>query len=1040
MIRLSRFGVAVQIGIGFLVGILLLAAVSTVAIQRIGVMRARAAEAAVLESTSTLSRDVMAQMVDQEAAARGHALTGDAAFLSTMQAAQARLAADLAVLDKADQTEVINSSRLEQIDIEAVQLESDIAAVKKNLAAEVALQPGSRAAAGVLARAQESFARMRRSNDALLDYTTAQAKAATHEFEREQEIVVAALIGSTVAAVLLLILTAVTIGGSIARRLARVTQALHDVTEQDVSQLTAAFNRLADGDLSATFSSDRPFIADEGRDEIALLAESYNGVAAGLGLIGIEFNKMTGRLGTTISGIIAAANELAHMSTRMSSATSESTAAVEQISVSIAGVADGARSQAERIASAGKRADDLSLAAHRIAGASDAQATASLEAVDAVRRLDEQISAFASLGSTLAVAAEHAQVEARTGEASVEQTASAMNRIRESTDVAHQAMRTLEQSSAEVSKIVAVIDDMADQTNLLALNAAIEAARAGEQGRGFAVVADEVRKLAEKSRISTGEIARILDSIRAESVRAAHAIDTASQQMEAGIARSEEANKALGAVGLAITQTAEIAAEVANRSSEMHSASGALTQSIARASRIIDENANTAGEVRTTTEAVLDNIRPVAVFAEAQATTAQEVSAATVALSTQIAEMHASTRTSRLHADLLRRLVGAFRNVGVAAARENVIRIAAALAIGILALYPRPAPATTEFARRTLLSCGACHTVGTKLTDFGKAYKARGFTTPPLVPPGDIPVTLQAQAQYTNVPDEGLPPVIVDKVILLAGGPLGPHFTADGQQYVMDGGAPGDLRELWLEYTSSWKNEIPIDSYAGQLVMPLPTDPQRFKLSQEDYALWVQTVGNNPFNFYEPMDGVRLSAGKEIDGLSLTTLALSNHDQGSPIGQTGTDWMFAGTQTFKHAQFEVYRYTGRRALPGADQFWRQGYGANFYTGRLTLNADIQTGNDTNPLGTGQAVTSSGGYLQGVYQIGHSVFAYAREDGVNDTAGNFSRAFVFGTSAFVGSAFKLQFEDVVTHQPSTQNAFSVIFGFGISTIHMGSSSY
>jgi hypothetical protein len=138
--------------------------------------------------------------------------------------------------------------------------------------------------------------------------------------------------------------------------------------------------------------------------------------------------------------------------------------------------------------------------------------------------------------------------------------------------------------------------------------------------------------------------------------------------------------------------------------------------------------------------------------------------------------------------------------------------------------------------------------------------------------------------------------------------------------------------------------------------------------------------------------------------------------------------------------FEVFRYTGRRALPFADQFWRQGYGANFYTGRLTVNTMLETGNDTNPLGIGEAVVSSGGYVQGVYQVGRSLFAYAREDGVNDTTGNFRRDFVTGASMFIGRALKLQVEDVLTTAQQTHNGFALVLGFGVSTIHTGSAAY
>ena len=1039
---LARFRVAVQIGAGFLVGVVLLSAVAAVAYNRVTVMRSRAAEATALGGISTLTRDVMAQMLEQAAAVRGFVATGDRSYFVPIERAQRALAADLSVLDKSDQTTAIDSARLEQVDIEAAQIESDIGAVRKGFAQQV--KPGlAHAQAALNMRENERyFANLRRDDDALLTYTTAQAKAATREFEQAVAVLVTVLIASTIAALVLFALTAALIGRSITRRLWAVTQALIEVTEQDVASLTAAFDKLSAGDLSATFQSDRSFIIDEGLDEIAQLAQSYNGVVAGLGLISIEFAKMTQTLRDVIAGIVAATDDLARISSRISTATGESSAAVDQIAASTEHVAYGARSQAEQLAQARAQIDTLGQSARAIASGSEAQARGAAHAVAAVRSLDEQISAFSLLGADLASATAVALEQARSGEACVRNTALAMSGIDDATRTAELAMQHLETTAGAVSDIVVVIQDIADQTNLLALNAAIEAARAGEHGRGFAVVADEVRKLAEKSKVSAGQISRILEQNRDESARAAQAIGSAFDQVQRGTALSAQATDALAALGASIEQTGRVAAEVASRSEQMRSASAQLTRNISDVSDVIAGNSAAAASVNERSNDVITTIEPVAASAEAQAKTAREVSDATGVLSQQLQEMTGSSQSAQQQSQRLRELVGVFRNIDLPKLRDNVLRIAAMLVVGLFFALPRPASATTEFARRTLLSCGACHVTPARLTDFGKAFKATGYVVPQLVGRGDIPVTLQAQGQYASDPDPtGLPKTIVDKVILLTGGPLSKHVTYDGQQYVMDGGVPGDLREAWLEYVSSWTNRIPVELRAGQQVLPLSTDPQRFKLSQQDYLLFVQTVGEDGFNLYEPMDGVRISLGKEVSGFSGSVLALSNHDQGSPVLQTGTDWMFAGRQTFKRAEFEVYRYEGRRALDGAqDVFWRQGYGANAYIGRFTLHTMLQTGNDSNADGSGVPIFSSGGFAEGWYQIGRSLFAYAREDGVNDTTGNFQRQFVLGTSIFIGRPFKLQVEDVLTHTPQTHHSLAIIFGIGVSTIHTGSASY
>ena len=109
---------------------------------------------------------------------------------------------------------------------------------------------------------------------------------------------------------------------------------------------------------------------------------------------------------------------------------------------------------------------------------------------------------------------------AEEGEHFAQKTIAEMNKIVEHVNQSSIFMQTLDDQSHKIADIVNVIKEIADQTNLLALNAAIEAARAGEQGRGFAVVADEVRKLAERTKLSTQDIAAMIEAIRTGTMQA----------------------------------------------------------------------------------------------------------------------------------------------------------------------------------------------------------------------------------------------------------------------------------------------------------------------------------------------------------------------------------------------------------------------------------------------------------------------------------------------------------------------------------------
>src|SRR5437660_3794754 len=144
-----------------------------------------------------------------------------------------------------------------------------------------------------------------------------------------------------------------------------------------------------------------------------------------------------------------------------------------------------------------------------------------------------------------AEAARQATESARRGGDNVEETLSRMRAIADSVSDTAKKMDELGKSSDQIGQIVGVINDIADQTNLLALNAAIEAARAGEQGRGFAVVADEVRKLAERTTTATKEIAQMIETVQQETKLAVSAMEEGTRQVEEGVRTTNKAGEAL---------------------------------------------------------------------------------------------------------------------------------------------------------------------------------------------------------------------------------------------------------------------------------------------------------------------------------------------------------------------------------------------------------------------------------------------------------------------------------------------------------------
>ena len=245
----------------------------------------------------------------------------------------------------------------------------------------------------------------------------------------------------------------------------------------------------------------------------------------------------------------------------------------------------------------GQAAERLQESAERVEAASGEQAEAASATAASVEEVTTSIQQIADTTRDFEQNAQETGEATARGEALVSDVAREINKVNQTVDALAQTMGNLGLQSAKVDTIVNVIKDIADQTNLLALNAAIEAARAGEQGRGFAVVADEVRKLAARTADATVEIGGIVVEIQREITAADTNMQATRQQISSGVGISHSASGAIGAVHGNTARLVSDVSVIADSTREQAAASTQIAQNVERISLMAHNNGQSVAKM-----------------------------------------------------------------------------------------------------------------------------------------------------------------------------------------------------------------------------------------------------------------------------------------------------------------------------------------------------------------------------------------------------------------------------------------------------------
>ncbi|MDQ6670039.1 MAG: methyl-accepting chemotaxis protein [Chloroflexota bacterium] len=522
-------------------------------------------------------------------------------------------------------------------------------------------------------------------NAALDGLTTDQANSAARsasDATAQYDIVLKQLLGLIVGGAVV----ALAMGYFVARSVASPMQ-----------QMAAAADGIAEGDLDQTLSLQR-------KDEIGIavgalrraiaylreMAEVADAMAQGdlsrtvvpkssKDVLGTSFQAMSTNLRELVGEVQSSSVSLAETAAQLGSAANQTGQAVQQVTTAVQNVASGAQETSRSAQETNSAVAQLSQVIDGIARGATDQARQVQTTSTTASNMASGVEEVAANANQVATASQQARTAAEHGGQAVRETTAAMGEIQSVVGQAASKVRELGSLGQKIGAVVETIDDIAEQTNLLALNAAIEAARAGEHGKGFAVVADEVRKLAERSGRETKQIAELIAQVQTGTREAVTAMDTGAAKVELGSRKADQAGQALQEILEAVKATVRQVAEIASSSHQMATGARSVTEAMYSISAVVEQSTAASEEMSAQAGQVTRSIGSIAAVAEQQSAATEQVSASTEEMSAQVEQMSAQAQELAATAEQLKVLVSRFKlDEGTTPAGVSALKVARA--------------------------------------------------------------------------------------------------------------------------------------------------------------------------------------------------------------------------------------------------------------------------------------------------------------------------------------------------------------------------
>ena len=351
-------------------------------------------------------------------------------------------------------------------------------------------------------------------------------------------------------------------------------------------------------------------------------------------------NEAISEMSGSLKDIAVHVETLATSAEESSSSILEMTTTNEEVAENMSSMGNSVR---ETVSSIGEMAYSVKEVARNV----EALSTTAEETSSAMNEMDVTIDQVQSNANDTAIISENVARDAERAAEAVVKTLGAIQQIKDSSQEAVNVISSLGQKIEAIGHILNVIDDVAEQTNLLALNAAIIAAQAGEHGKGFAVVADEIKDLAERSGVSTKEIAELIKAIQAESRNAIAAVERGNSNVDKGVEVSADAERALKKILESSQKSTNMMRAIARATVEQSKGSKQVTDTINKIAETVQQIAKATGEQARGSELIIkgaEKMRSITQHVERstqeQATGGRQITAAIESISKMVNQLN----------------------------------------------------------------------------------------------------------------------------------------------------------------------------------------------------------------------------------------------------------------------------------------------------------------------------------------------------------------------------------------------------------------